>query len=260
MLKTIIGTSLTLGAFSACFASGGAPAKPLFDGFEGSAVAAFWLPGSYGNGRHAPGSVTISDKYARGGKTCVAITIREGDVEQDGGDGAKTERDELDSGAYPLVGSDVWYGFSVLLPRDFPVVDNRLVIAQWKQKDVAGPLVAQRFRAGRHYLTVRTGEGQDTQFELPPLAFEKWNDMVYHVRYSEQKNGLVEVWMNGTRVVSWEGVTAFPGGRNAFYSKIGLYRNRWKAPMTIYFDNYTLGNARDVVDPSRFDRGPGGHK
>jgi hypothetical protein len=257
MLKAIFWTSLTFGALSAQLGGGGAPAKPLFDGFEGSTIANFWLPGSYGSGRYSPGAVTISDKYARSGKTCVEITIREGDVEQDGGDGAKTERDELDSGAYPLLGSEAWYGFSALLPKDFPVVDNRLVFAQWKQKDVAGPLVAQRFRAGRHYLTIRTGEGQAQELELPPLALGRWNDMIYHIRYSEQSNGLVEVWMNGTQVASWGGATAFAGGRNGFYSKIGLYRDRWKEPMTIFLDNYTLGNARDAVDPSRFDRGPG---
>ena len=50
-----------------------------------------------------------------------------------GDDGKHTERAELDSGKHAFVGRDVWYGFSFLIPPSFPVVDNRLVIAQWKQ-------------------------------------------------------------------------------------------------------------------------------
>jgi hypothetical protein len=34
--------------------------------------------------------------------------------------------------------------------------------------------------------------------------------------------------------------------------KIGLYRDSWKEPMTIFFDNYVAANERAVVDPSRF--------
>ena len=30
----------------------------------------------------------------------------------------------------------MWYGFSFLIPAGFPIVDNRLVIAQWKQDGV----------------------------------------------------------------------------------------------------------------------------
>ncbi len=248
MLRTGVWIAL---AFVTCFFAD--PPILLFDGFEGSGVAAFWLPGSSGSGRHAPRAVTISNKYARTGKACLQITLRQGDVAQRSDDGTITERAEMDSGAHPFLGSEVWCGFSFLIPRGFPIVDNRLVIAQWKQKDIEGPQVAQRFRNGRHHLTIRTPEGEPKQFDLPSPGFEKWNDMIYHVRFSEQNDGLVEVWMNGTRVVSSSGVTALPGGRNAFYNKFGLYRDSWKEPMTIFFDNYTLGSEFAIVDPARFD-------
>ena len=37
---------------------------------------------------------------------------------------------------------------------------------------------------------------------------------------------------------------------------VGLYRDRWKDPMTLYVDNYTLGDSFAAVDPSAFDRRP----
>jgi polysaccharide lyase-like protein len=229
----------------------------LFDGFEGDAIANFWLPKDYGSGRYEAGAVAISRSFARSGTGSVRITVREGDIEQRGDDGLRTERAELDSGKHPLLRRDVWYGFSFLLPSGFPVVDNRLVIAQWKQDGTSGsPLVAQRFRKGAHYLTVRIPKatfGEDTRFPMPQIIFGRWNDMIYHLRFSASADGCVEVWMNGVQVVSYSGRTAFEEGKNSFYQKIGLYRDRWTEPMTIYFDNYTLSDSRNAVDPARFD-------
>jgi hypothetical protein len=248
---SILSISLAFAGCLSCVAKD--PPQQLFDGFEGPTVAEFWLPGSYGSGRYASGAVTVSDRFARTGRRSVQITLHEGDIRQDGGNGKLTERAELDSGAYRLLDSDIFCGFSFLIPRGFPVIDDRLVIAQWKQKGVASPIVAQRYRAGRHYFTIHSPGDSALEYDLPPIDFDRWNDMIYRVRFSGRRDGLVEVWMNGTRVLSWEGTTADAAGRDAFYNKIGLYRDRWREPMTIFFDNYTLGKSLVKVDPSRFD-------
>jgi hypothetical protein len=232
---------------------------PLADGFEADALAGFWLPGNYGTGLYEPGAVVISRDYARTGTRSVRITVKEGDVEQRGDDGRRVERAELDSGHYPLLGREVWYGFSFLLPSGFPVVDNRLVLASWKQSDVEGsPLIGQRFRDGRHSLTIRPpgASGSGKTYRLPDLRLGRWTDMVYHVRYSAREDGVIEVWMNGDRVVSYRGPTASRAGADRFYNKVGLYRDRWKEPMTMYVDNYTLGDSFEGVDPSTFGRRP----
>ncbi len=230
----------------------------LFDGFEGDSIAAFWSAPDFGSGRYAPGAVAISNTVARTGGGSVRITVREGDVEQEGDDGERTERAELDSGKHSFLGRDVWYGFSFLVPSGFPVVENRLVIAQWKQGGVSGgPAVAQRYRAGRHHLTIRdwaSPQGERRYFTLPEIAFERWVDMVYHIRFSPGEDGIVEVWVNGAGVVSHTGATASRIGENRIYNKVGLYRDRWMDPMTLYFDNYTLGDSYAAVDPARFDR------
>ena len=182
---------------------------------------------------------------------------KEGDIEQRGDDGRSVERAELDSGHFPFLGRDVWYGFSFLLPTDFPIVDDRLVITSWKQSDVEGsPLIGQRFRSGRHSLKIRPPgvSGSGTTYRLPPFQMGRWTDMVYHIRYSSAGDGQIEVWMNGNRIVSYRGATASVHGADRFYHKIGLYRDRWKEPMTMYVDNFILGDRYDRVDPSRFDQ------
>jgi hypothetical protein len=233
------------------------PKLPLTDGFEGDAIAAFWRAGNYGAGLYEPGAVVVTTDRARSGARSARITVKEGDVERLGDDGQKVERAELDSGHYPFLDRDIWYGYSFLLPQDFPIVNNRLVIAQCKQSDVEGsPLIGQRFRAGYHYLTIRPpgASGNDDIRPLPEIRLGRWVDMVYHLRYSYGDDGRIEVWMDGVRVVDYTGPTASKSAADRFYHKVGLYRDRWKQPMTMYVDNYTLGESFEAVDPARFDQ------
>lgn len=224
----------------------------LVDSFESGSIEKFWLPGDYGSGRFVPGAIQVSDKFARSGKQSVQITVREGNVEAAGGGGTVVERSELDSGHFTLMGQETWYGFSVLVPKDFPIVDTRLVISQCKQTDASRPLIAQRFRDGKHTLTVES-HGKKREFRLPDLPLGKWADFVCRARYSTGADGAVEFWMNGKKVASYSGPVAEEAGKNAFYHKIGLYRDRMKQPMTIYFDNYAVGDSYESVDPARFE-------
>lgn len=169
----------------------------------------------------------------------------------------QTERAELDSGHHKFVGREIWYGFSFLIPPDFPIVDDRLVMASWKQSVVEGsPLIGQRYRNGQHSLTSRPPQalGRGKSYILPRITPGTWVDMVYRIRYMTGDDGRIEVWMNGKRVVVYEGPAVSRQGADRLYNKIGLYRDSWKEPMTIFFDNYTVGESLAAVDPARFDR------
>ena len=228
----------------------------LRDGFENKLLTTFWMPGHYGSGRYAPGAVILSDEYARSGHRSARITVREGDVAQRGDSGQANERAELDSGKHEILGQDVWCGFSMLIPPGFPIVDTRLVMAQWKQSGLEGsPLVAQRLQGGRHYVTIRdldTRGGVREEYDLPPILPGRWNDIVYHVRFTGDLSGMIEIWMNGQQVVRFAGPTASARGKAQFYHKVGLYRDRMKEPMTIFIDNYAMGESFETVDPARF--------
>jgi len=235
------------------------PLPKFFDGFEGAQLAHFWLPGNYGSGLYVPGAILLSTNYARSGSHSVQITVREGDIEQAGDAATRVERAELDSGHFPLRGREAWYGFALLIPQDFPIVDTRLVISSCKQSDVSRPITAQRFRNGKHTLTVES-QGQRKEYRLPAIRPGRWSDMIYHLRYSTGPDGLVEVWMNGEQVVAYRGPTAEADAKDAFYNKIGLYRDRLKQPMTIYFDSYSMGTDKDSVDPRNRSKRSAGNR
>jgi hypothetical protein len=255
------GTALCIaGAFGSCngpapsraASAAIAPAIDLRDGFEAAVLAPFWLPGDHGSGRYAPGAVVLTDECARSGRRSARITVRQGDVAQLGDSGQPNERAELDSGKHALLGRQAWCSFSFLVPPGFPLVDTRLVLSQWKQSGLPGsPIVAQRYVAGRHYVTIRdlgTRGGYRARYELPPIEPGRWHDMLWRVRFGDESTGEVEVWMNGRPVVHFRGATADAAGRGEFYHKLGLYRDRMAEPMTIFVDDYALGESREAVE------------
>jgi hypothetical protein len=213
--------------------------RELHDDFENPQPASFWLPPNYGSGLYVPGAVTISTNYARTGKQSLRVTVHEGDVASPGGNGKITERADLDSGHFPLLGKEALYSFSVLFPKDFPVVDNRLVFGTCKQSDVPRPILAERFRKGRHTFTIEA-RGKRTEYKLPKLTLGQWHDIKYHVRYDTNATGFVRAWFDGRQVVDYHGPTAEPRYKNAFYHKMGLYRDRIPQPMTAYFDDFKM--------------------
>jgi hypothetical protein len=213
--------------------------RELRDDFEASTVGAFWLPGNYGSGLYAPGAVRVSTNYARTGIQSLRVTVRKGDMASPGGDGKTTERADLDSGHFPLLGRTATYAFSVLFPREFPTVDTRLVFGTCKQSDVARPILAERFRNGRHTLTIES-QGKRKEYKLPKLVLGRWHDVQYVVRYETNATGSIEVSFDGKKVVDYTGPTAEPAYKNSFYHKFGLYRDQIEEPMTAYFDNFTM--------------------
>ncbi|MCG6191489.1 polysaccharide lyase [Maribellus maritimus] len=191
----------------------------------------------------------MTDQFHRTGNHCVKLEFKKGYIRQDGGDGNFTERTELDSGTHPTLHQKMWYKFSILILEDFPIIDNRLVISQVKQTVLLKnplQLYAQRYRNGNHYLTIynmtSSKKEQAARYELPELTKGKWHDFILQIYYSDSTDGYINMWMDGKKVVSFIGPTASKKGRNQFYHKIGMYRDQYSEPMTIYFDNYILTN------------------
>jgi hypothetical protein len=227
----------------------------LTDDFEDNRLADFWRPRDKGSGRFENGAVSFTDQFHRSGNYSAKLVLKEGYIRQDGGDGNFTERTELDSRAFSFLNQEVWYKFSLLVPEDFPIVDNRLVISQVKQTVLfKSPIIlfAQRFRNGHHYLTiydmVKSEKVQASRIELPELTKKQWHDFIFQIYYTDTSNGYINMWMDGVKVVSYAGSTASKEGRNQFYHKVGMYRDQWPEPMTLYLDNYLISNDTSNID------------
>lgn len=235
--RLVFYTVYCLVLLSATFA--GELPRDLRDDFEDEHPAFFWLPGNYGSGLYAPGAIKISTNYARSGTKSLEVTVRKGDMASPGAGGIITERADLDSGHFPLLGMEATYSFSVLFPKNFPIVDTRLVFGTCKQSDVPRPILAQRFRNGRHTFSIES-QGRRNDYNLPKISLGQWHDIKYRIRYATDSSGLIEAWFDGKKVVSYSGPTAEPTFKNAFYHKLGLYRDEFPQPMTAYFDKFSM--------------------
>ena len=223
----------------------------VYDGFETPTLSRVWS-----NDRFEPGAVEMQTNIVRAGHSAAKITVRSRDKFEAGINGNKdSERAELLE-AKKLVAKenvDYEYSFSEFIPADFPIVTNRLVIAQWKQycggdnKPCSddSPVVAVRFVGGRLYVTRQISRHQEKLFETKDVLRGKWTDFKFQIRFTTGTNGFIKAWMNGKQVADYAGTTAYPENATTgyarpshFYFKMGLYRDLMPEPMTIYIDEY----------------------
>jgi len=212
-----------------------------------------------------PYSITRSDVARHSGGNSIRFELRGGEAWNQQVD--PSFRSEISTDEYVAMNSVQWYGFSLFIPRDFPIEDNRCVIGQWhdKAKSQMGeldksPEVAQRFRNGRFYVTVRHSDErlvsdpekvpEEVLFETTNFAVGHWNDFVYQIKWSYRKNGFVNGWLNGKQIIKYRGPVGYNDEIGPVFN-FGLYRDSSNKAYVVYFDRYRRGHSFAEVDPSK---------
>ncbi len=217
------------------------------DSFEEPDLSPIWISMAM-----VPESFSIQNEVVRGGGKAAQITLKSGDIHEDASwKGEASERDEICEAPWFWSRMDriYEYSFSLYLPKDFPIVDTRLVIAQWKQ--VCGwfgchppnPVFAVRNSRGELLVTRRDDEGQTKLYTSQGEMRGRWLDFRFVVKFSQKQNGFFNGWLNGQQIIKYKGVTAYRSSfgytaHGFFYFKMGLYRDLMKEPMRIYLDEF----------------------
>jgi hypothetical protein len=220
-------------------------AAPVVDGFEATGLGPLWTT------RAEAGRITVQGDVVRSGRGALRCEVHEGDVAQVGGDGEATERAEVQEarGLEARFGETHEYQFSMYVPADFPVVDRRLVTSQWKQDCIVcaknrSPIVAQRYRRGVLFVTIETLNGRTTIYRHPDPIRGRWLDLRYRIRF-DWNDGALTLWIDGTRVVDYRGPLGYPDDAPPVFFRMGVYRDRMREPMVIYFDDYRKERVAD---------------
>jgi hypothetical protein len=221
----------------------GTRSREVYDGFEGPTLTRLW------NTRKLPsGTLVMQSDVVRDGRQAARITLKAGDQIADES-GSDLERAELEEArAQESVADQTYrYSFSLFLPRDFPVVPTRLVLAQWKQRcrlescTPDNPTVALRYENGELFITHQTTSERRELYRTTREVRGRWLDVHFELRFTRASTGLIKVWLDGVPVVDYAGVNAYPadaGYDDRFYFKVGLYRDRMTQPMTMFVDEY----------------------
>jgi len=256
-------TAVALGALAVVASGGAGPATPgavladsgtaalaprvaLADDLDGRLGPVWQLQ------RVRPDALTFVPDPTGAGRRVLAVTLRTGDLAQAGGRTEPAELSEANDVHLPT-GTPVWYGFFLYVPSDFPIVDRRLVVGQWKQDcgNCAAdhsPAIANRYRSGVFSITIDHAGGRQTLFEERADMRGRWHQLVYHIRLTPGPEGVLQAWLDGRQVVDYRGPLGFEDDRDSVYFKLGLYRDTFDQPMTLYFARFRRGSSRAEVD------------
>ncbi|WP_186756796.1 polysaccharide lyase [Echinicola salinicaeni] len=143
-----------------------------------------------------------------------------------------------------------WYSYTLYLPSaDYKIDSNYDIISQWHQGAGTGsPTLTFRVTNDRFQLEHGDHADNRKKYDLAPVQKDQWMDVVFHVVHSSGSDGLVEIWLDGQKVIDLEG-----GNMDARYDlprwKMGIYKDDWNGSETtdskrrvLFFDNVRLGN------------------
>jgi len=205
-----------------------------------------------------PHSARAQSEIVRIGRYACRFELRPGDYVSQG------RRAELKDPFNAPYDEPVWYGFSFLIPEDFPVAEPAgCVVAQWHDQAILGdpsgkPLVALRYREGSLVVTGAyarvASPDPDLRHAFLKLArfpLGRWHDVVLRAVFSRFGTSEIDLWLDGEKRVAWEGRLGYENQPQGPYFKLGMYASGdFARTMVVYHDNYSRGHAYAEVDPS----------
>lgn len=200
--------------------------------------------------------IAVSDPaVVRAGKYAVAMTIP---GTWKGGGICCGTRSELEPNIPDIhPGDDLYFSFSTMLGEGFPTYANWQTITQWKNNFDGSPPLELDVAYGKYKVSggfAHPYGAEPFRKTIGPAVTGQWVDWAFHIKFSPDPNvGYVEIWQGGKLVLPRfqpASGTMYPNphGEPMSYLKTGYYRDRSiEAAGTIYFDNWKVDTARDVV-------------
>jgi hypothetical protein len=212
-----------------------------------------------------PYSIQSVADMKRNGEDSLRFELRSGDTWVDQAF-VSTFRAEVSTEECAPANSVRWYALSVYFPTDFPIEDNRLLIAQWHSRwhllqPGRMPPVAFRFINGQFLVTLRHSANRvirnpeavpgETIFQKDNFDLGRWHDFVLQAKWSCKDDGFVNIWWNGRKIVEYRGPVGYDEATGPFL-KFGLYHDATDKTYVAYFNQVKSGQTAEDIgfDPS----------
>lgn len=184
-----------------------------------------------------------------GNSKVIRFEIRNGEAWDN--DSRKSFRSEVSTNYFPKLNSLCIYDFDIYLPADFPIENNRLVLAQWWAKtkkhlgEVArSPSVALRFVNGKFYVTIRHSDKRvitqpdavsETQiYKNNNWKLGAWTHFNLKVFWSYKETGRVVLKINNNEVANYAGPVGYNDDQAPQF-RFGIYRDDSPKTYVAYF-------------------------
>jgi len=149
-----------------------------------------------------------------------------------------------------------WYGFRIRL-EDWKVDGAGEHVIQWHPNDSRGSAnLALWTSSGTYTLVVSPDGSENHYYELGPVVPDVPVDFVLHVKWSQERDGFVEIWKDGKYITKtqnekelpYRGITTTKG----CYLKLGINKFGWSYEparsesttdkRVMYFEEFREGN------------------
>lgn len=163
------------------------------------------------------------------------------------------KRTELRADPVPP-GSEQWYRVRMFIPKSFTAGEGNFIITQFHSppdEGEAGKIATLYLATDGKKLTLgnrwdarkitppRLPQGKQ-DWNLGPLPTDRWVDYVYHIKWSHNSDGLLEVFQDGRLVVQKIGPNCY-NDKQGPNMKIGIYASGIRAnPEGYKFDQKVL--------------------
>ena len=120
---------------------------------------------------------------------------------------------------------------------------DALNMIKWYQD--GSPATSIRTQRDRILLESGTSQSNRKKYDLGPIVKNQWQTFVLHFIHSYNSDGLIEIWINGTKKITVTGGNMYNNVLPKW--KIGLYKSAFKygtsdvTRRVIYFDNIRVG-------------------
>lgn len=208
--------------------------------FEGPA----FLTGWYNNEHCCDYSIQQTSEKIKAGSSALRFEVRKTDPQV-----SESIRSEINVDSDPL-NQDRWYGLSMYLV-DWLDDDAPESVFQWHPDNTVGTSSMALWTIGGRFSYVTSNDNNSTSAtnvytDIGPVVSNQWVDFVIHIRWATDTTGLLQVWMNGIRVINRINVKT---AATTSYFKLGINKFGWLTqPSTVtqrvfYFDEVRIGNA-----------------
>ncbi|SHN04112.1 protein of unknown function [Salegentibacter salegens] len=202
----------------------------------------------------APHSFNLNENIKRYGNSAGRFGIKKNDPKLYGG--YRSEMAQVTSTTL----EEGWYGFSQYFPDSYISDATEEVVGQWHDQPDIGETTARspsnaiitgndRIRWMIRWDSTRIKQDNNSEglhyIDLGKIPKNKWIDWVVHIKYSHTNTGILEVWMDGVKVIDRQNMPNSYNDEKYPYFKFGVYKWKWGTAATqrvIYYDEVRIGD------------------
>ncbi len=156
------------------------------------------------------------------------------------------ERSELsEANKNTVEGDEYWYSWSFFLTKDFPCIyPTKVTLGQFHQLNSHPVWMFEHGKEGLYLSKLVSGATERYALLAEDTLRGKWHKIEIHVKWSKDKGGFFNVWLDTVRKVNFQGQTM--DAKNV-YLKYGLYR----AFLSRYQQSNTQGKSIAIEVPKQ---------